>query len=101
MADKPAENVVQVGNIANMFKGLERDDVNHPCHYVGNGVECIDAMESAFGKNAVQSFCICNAFKYLFRCKNKSNFNEDLEKAKWYINKALSLECKKDMVVKK
>lgn len=72
----------------------EFDPVNRPSHYVGNGIECIDAMQSAFGLEIVQDFCICNAFKYLFRCKGKYNFEQDLKKAKWYIDRTLMLECK-------
>ena len=48
-------------------KSNKVDNVNHPSHYKGeNGIECIDAMEAAFGKEAVANFCQCNAFKYLF-----------------------------------
>ena len=61
--------------------------VNHPEHYNDGGFECIDVMELTFGTNAVSSFCICNAFKYLWRHKHK-NGKEDIEKAKWYLGHA-------------
>ena len=38
--------------------------INHPEHYQGQGIECIDAMEAAYGTQAVIDFCRCNAFKY-------------------------------------
>lgn len=60
--------------------------VNHPSHYNQGGIECIDAMVSAFGKQAVSSFCLCNAFKYIWRADHKNGL-EDIEKANWYINK--------------
>lgn len=64
------------------------DNVNHPAHYEGStSIECIEAMQIAFGKEAVIRFCLCNAFKYLWRHKNK-NGREDLEKAQWYLDKA-------------
>lgn len=61
-------------------------NVEHPSHYTQGGIECIDAMESAFGKEAVKDFCICNAFKYIWRFKSK-NGAEDIDKAIWYLNK--------------
>ena len=67
------------------------DNVNHPSHYRGeNGIECIDAMEAAFGKEAVANFCQCNAFKYLFRNKTKQK-GESILKAAWYIDKYKTL----------
>jgi hypothetical protein len=67
------------------------DNVNHPSHYETNGIECIDAMEAAQGADAVQDFCICNAFKYIWRHKHK-NGAEDIKKAVWYLTKWLELE---------
>lgn len=64
-----------------------KEQVNHPVHYTQGNIECIDAMLAAYGKEAVGYFCLCNAFKYLWRCENKNNTNEDLDKAIWYIKK--------------
>lgn len=44
-------------------------------------------MELIFGGKAVLDFCICNAWKYIWRWKNK-NGKEDLCKAHWYIDRA-------------
>ena len=68
------------------------DNVNHPSHYANNpkGIECIDAMEAGLGKEAVENFCLCNAFKYIFRNANKNGI-EDIKKAIWYLNKYISL----------
>lgn len=59
-------------------------------YYNQGGIECIDAMLSAFGEEAVKDFCLLNAFKYLWRCRDK-NGTQDLEKAKWYIEKIITL----------
>ena len=67
------------------------DTVDHPSHYTHGSVECIDAMVETQGKNAVQHFCICNAFKYLWRWRGKNGV-EDIKKAAWYLNKAIQLE---------
>lgn len=70
---------------------IKPDNVNHPKHYADTtSIECIEAMLIAFGREAVICFCKCNAFKYLWRYKNK-NGGEDLEKATWYCYKAASL----------
>ena len=66
------------------------DMVNNPPHYTQGGIECIDAMEAGLGKERVMSFCLCNAFKYIFRTQNKNGI-EDVKKAIWYLNKFVSL----------
>lgn len=68
------------------------DNVKHPAHYADScSMECIDAMVIAFGKEAVTDFCLCNAFKYIWRHKNKNGL-EDLQKARWYCEKAYQLD---------
>lgn len=67
--------------------------VLQPSHYTQSTIECWDAMEAAFGKEAVQDFCLCNAFKYVWRCRYK-NGNEDIHKAIVYLEKYLKLEEK-------
>ena len=71
------------------------ENVNHPKHYTECSLECIDAMQIAFGKMATYNFCVCNAFKYLWRYQSKNGF-EDLQKAEWYINKAREMQCVDD-----
>lgn len=73
------------------------DNVNHPKHYADTcSMECIESMIIAFGKESVISFCKCNAYKYLWRYKNK-NGSEDLKKAGWYVIKAIEL-CGKSRI---
>ena len=68
----------------------EHDNVNSPSHYQGK-VECIDCIESATaGLNGIEAFCTGNAIKYLYRWKKKNGI-EDLKKAKWYIDKIISV----------
>lgn len=73
---------------------VEKDNVNHPSHYETGKFECIDVMVETQGVEAVKDFCICNAFKYLYRHKNKNGI-EDIKKAIWYLNKLVELEEKK------
>ena len=68
----------------------EHDNVNSPDHYQGK-VECIDCIESATaGLSGLEAFCTGNAIKYLYRWKKKNGI-EDLKKAKWYIDKIISI----------
>ena len=68
----------------------EHDNVNSPSHYQGK-VECIDCIESATaGLNGIEAFCTGNAIKYLYRWKKKNGIT-DLKKAKWYIDKIISV----------
>lgn len=63
----------------------EPDMVNHPPHYQSdNGVECIDAIRAALGRDGFIAYCRGNAIKYLWR--DKVNNVEDRNKAIWYIN---------------
>jgi len=65
------------------------DKVNHPKHYTNGKVECIDALEAATtGLIGIEAVCTANAIKYLWRWKYKNGV-EDLEKAKWYIDRLL------------
>ena len=55
-------------------------------------VECISAMESAFGVPYMAIFCRVNAMKYLWRCGHTDGVESNLRKALYYLNKALSYE---------
>lgn len=68
---------------------VKPDPVNRPNHYTSGGIECIDAMTAAFGDEAVKDFCLCNAFKYLWRHRNKNGL-EDLKKAQWYLSRLIT-----------
>lgn len=70
----------------------DNDPVNHPAHYKSrSGLESIDVIE-AFTEDisGIEAFCIGNAIKYILRYRKKGKPVQDLEKAKWYIDKAIS-----------
>ena len=73
-------------------------NVSHPAHYTSGSIECIDAMEAAFGIDEVISFCKLNAFKYIWRCGKKGVGMDiiDSEKASWYLDHANQLRKKKE-----
>lgn len=68
--------------------------IDHPSHYNQGSIECIDAMVAAFGASAVKHFCTANAFKYIWRAGRKNEGASelaDLQKARWYLDKAIEL----------
>ena len=62
----------------------KKEAVDHPDHYNEHpsGVECIDIVEH-------MTFNLGNAMKYIWRADHKENTDEDLEKARWYIEREL------------
>ena len=68
-------------------------NVSHPSHY-NQGIEPIDIIES-WDLN----FSLGNAIKYILRSPYKGKQIEDLEKARWYIDREINRL--KDEMVKK
>ena len=63
------------------------DMINHPPHYQSdNGIECIDAIRAALGKEGFIAYCRGNIIKYQWRLK--ANPAEDQGKSVWYANRA-------------
>ena len=67
---------------------VEADMVNNPPHYTEGEIECIDAIRAALGPDGFRDFCRGNALKYVWRCELKGNAEQDLRKARWYLNAA-------------
>ncbi len=60
------------------------NEVNHPNHYTGGAVECIDAIRASMNKDQFAAYCKGNVLKYLWRWDKKGGL-EDLEKARVYL----------------
>ena len=73
----------------------DEDNIN-PSHYKSGDIECIDAMEAAFGRAAVTTYAEINAFKYIFRLHNKGPRIENINKAIWYLKYALGKDPRID-----
>lgn len=69
----------------------EADNVNHPPHYTTSDIEVIDILEdlSSRYENPNLSYLIATTGKYLFRAPFKGCLVEDLNKAKWYLDRAV------------
>lgn len=64
------------------------DKVNHPSHYTYGEIEIIDFIEQVTKDYKPElAFAIGNAIKYISRA-NRKNGKEDLDKARWYLNRA-------------
>ena len=64
---------------------MKEDPIENPPHYKSHpsGIECIQITEH-------MGFCLGNVVKYIWRADLKENAIEDLEKAKWYIEREIS-----------
>ena len=73
-ANKQSDNVV--------------DMVNSPPHYNQTGIECIQAISAATDKG-FKYYLQGNVMKYLWRFDYKDKPLEDLQKAKWYLDRLI------------
>ena len=62
---------------------MEKEQVNHPSYY-NQGIEPIEVIES-WDLN----FNLGNVIKYTLRAPYKENMIQDLEKAKWYLEREI------------
>ena len=67
---------------------MSKEMINHPEHYNTGKYEVIDIIE---GNNWGEGFNRGNAVKYILRAgiKNPDKEIEDLEKARWYIDREI------------
>ena len=65
------------------------DPVNHPDHYAAtdNGIECIDAIRAALGREGFIAFLRGQVIKYQWRLGKKDSATQDNAKALWYGHK--------------
>lgn len=65
------------------------DMVNHPPHYADteNGIECIDAIRAALGREQFIGFLRGQVIKYQWRLGKKGDPVEDNDKGQWYAAK--------------
>lgn len=73
----------------NYGESIVNDPVNNPKHYTAHpsGIDCIEITEH-------MSFCLGNAFKYIWRADLKHDAVEDLRKARWYLDREIQKRTK-------
>ena len=67
---------------------ITNDKVNNPAHYTQGKIECIDYIEDKLTYEEFCGFCKGNIMKYVTREAYKNGI-EDLEKARWYLNRLI------------
>ncbi len=71
------------------------DPVNFPSHYKKGDIGCIDAIKACQG-DGFKYYLQGSAMKYLWRYEHKKKPIQDLEKAKWFINKLIETTQERD-----
>ena len=66
-----------------------QDAVNHPSHYTQGGIECIEAIEAAMTPEELRGYLKGNVIKYVWRSNHKGSLLQDLEKARWYLDRLI------------
>ncbi len=65
--------------------------VDHPAHYGGDTTyETIKVLEAWFTPEQMTGFNLGNAVKYISRAGKKGATLEDLQKARWYLDREIS-----------
>ncbi len=69
------------------------DNINHPPHYTGNGIECIEYIKQVMTAQEFVGYLRGCMIKYQHRMMLKGDPLENAEKAEWY-NRRLITELK-------
>ena len=69
------------------------DNVNHPPHYGQGNIEAIEYIEDFLNDEEFIGYLRGNIAKYLHRWRYKNGI-EDLEKARWYLNRLINTQEK-------
>lgn len=72
------------------------DEIKNPPHYHRNGIDVIGFSELQFDSAELKGFYRINALKYVTRYHKKGTPLQDLQKAKFYIDKLIQMEREDD-----
>lgn len=77
---------------------MTNDPVNHPSHYTQGGIECIDALTSMISgfQDPNDAALSWQVVKYVWRHPHKGKPVQDLEKARWYLDRLIRYEKELD-----
>jgi hypothetical protein len=78
-----------------VHEAKKEDMVNEPPHYKNGKIECIVAMEAMLTPEEFIGYLRGNAFKYMWRYRNKGKAHEDLQKAQWYLSRLVFIHNEK------
>lgn len=93
--EKYAKKKIKAG--VTIVEQTSKDDpVNHPAHYTSGGIECIDAIDAAISqyKDPSDAWLVGQVIKYLWRAPLKSAYRQDVQKAKFYLDRLAAKNSK-------
>jgi len=67
------------------------DTVNHPPHYTVGGIETLEVISAKLTKEQYLGYLLGNVMKYVMRHNYKDKPVEDLRKARFYLERAITL----------
>ena len=73
------------------YVGSVDDPVNHPGHYTKGGIECLDAIRASMTDDGFLDFLKGQIIKYVWRYQHKGKPLEDLQKARFYLNRMIDI----------
>ena len=68
------------------FTELDDDSVFSPAHYNQGSIECIEALRACMNDDEYRGFLRGNVIKYLWRMNDKATPQENIKKARWYLD---------------
>ena len=71
-----------------MFGEID-EAVHWPEHYRQGGIEAIDAIKASMSREQFEGYLTGNAMKYLWRYRHKGRPDQDLKKARWYLDRLI------------
>tara|TARA_Y100001951_G_C11141931_1_gene184183 strand:+ start:204 stop:491 length:288 start_codon:yes stop_codon:yes gene_type:complete len=86
---KEMEQELGVGQYGTSEDSL--DAVNHPPHYTVGGIETLEVISAKLTKDQYLGYLLGNVMKYVMRHNYKGKPIEDLRKAGFYLERAITL----------
>tara|TARA_B100000214_G_scaffold100086_1_gene69751 strand:+ start:5029 stop:5283 length:255 start_codon:yes stop_codon:yes gene_type:complete len=77
--------------VSKVSKKLIEATVTNPPHYRQGDIECIEAIKAACGEDGYDGYLQGNIIKYIWRFKHKGRAQDDLGKARWYLNELIKV----------
>jgi len=68
---------------------MSDDIVNNPSHYNAGDIEAIEAIEASMSGTEFLGYLKGAILKYIWRYTYKDRALEDLQKARWYLDKLI------------
>ena len=87
--DKEIEQVINEEYEKDSLINKDKQDMINPSHYKKGGIETIDYMKAKSTPEEFKGHLRLTALKYLSRYGQKDNELQELEKAKWYLDRLI------------